>query len=231
MPDPHQTPPPSSDIAFTPAVKAAQEARGARHLYARMEARGGFRTRLTPELVQFLGEVDTAYLATASAAGQPYAQHRGGPKGFIRALDEETLGFADFSGNRQYITVGNASENPGAFLFLMDYAHGRRIKIWGELEVVEGEKDRLAELLALLLPEGYGALAERALLLKVRAWDMNCSQHIPQKLDAAPVAAALREREARIVALEGEVARLRGLLGGVGEVSPEGRGEGPFTRS
>jgi len=218
MPDLHDPPSPSSDIAFSAAVKAAQAAHGSRHLFARVEARGGFRTRVTPELVRFLGEIDTAYLATASAAGQPYAQHRGGPKGFIRALDEHTLAFADFSGNRQYITLGNLSENPRGFLFLMDYAHGRRIKIWGELEAVEADADLLAQ----VMPDGYGARAERVLKLHVRAWDMNCSQHIPQKLDAPLVAAALREREARIAALEAEVARLRAPRDGAGAGVPEG---------
>ncbi|WP_024278698.1 pyridoxamine 5'-phosphate oxidase family protein [Xanthobacter sp. 126] len=200
---------PSSDVAFTPAVKAAQQARGSRQAYARVEARGGFRTELTPDFVQFLGGIDTAFLATANAAGQPYVQHRGGPKGFIRVLDARTLGMADFSGNRQYITVGNVSENPKAFLFLMDYTHRRRIKVWGELSVVEGD----ADLVARLMPEDYGAIPERALLFKVSAWDINCPQHIPQKIDAALVAAALQEREARIAALEMEVARLRGLVG------------------
>ncbi len=201
--------PPSSDVAFTAAVKAAQQARGSRQAYARVEARGGFRTELTPDFVQFLGGIDTAFLATANAAGQPYVQHRGGPKGFIHVLDEHTLGMADFSGNRQYITIGNASENPKAFLFLMDYTHRRRIKVWGELYAVEGNTD----LVARLMPEDYGAIPERALLLKVSAWDVNCPQHIPQKIDAALVAAALQEREARIAALEMEVARLRGLIG------------------
>ncbi|GLI22533.1 hypothetical protein GGQ86_000123 [Xanthobacter flavus] len=200
---------PSSDVAFTAAVKAAQQARGSRQAYARVEARGGFRTELTPDFVQFLGGIDTAFLATANAAGQPYVQHRGGPKGFIRVLDAHTLGMADFSGNRQYITVGNASENPKAFLFLMDYTHRRRIKVWGELSVVEGD----ADLVARLMPEDYGAIPERALLFKVSAWDINCPQHIPQKIDAPLVAAALQEREARIAALEMEVARLRGLVG------------------
>lgn len=200
---------PSSDVAFTAAVKAAQQARGSRQAYARVEARGGFRTGLTPDFVQFLGGIDTAFLATANADGQPYVQHRGGPKGFIRVLDAHTLGMADFSGNRQYITVGNASENPKAFLFLMDYTHRRRIKVWGELSVVEGD----ADLVARLMPEDYGAIPERALLFKVSAWDMNCPQHIPQKIDAELVAAALQEREARIAALEIEVARLRGLVG------------------
>ncbi|MFG1204822.1 pyridoxamine 5'-phosphate oxidase family protein [Xanthobacter aminoxidans] len=200
---------PSSDVAFTAAVKTAQQARGSRQAYARVEARGGFRTELTPDFVQFLGGIDTAFLATANAAGQPYVQHRGGPKGFIRVLDAHTLGMADFSGNRQYITVGNVSENPKAFLFLMDYTHRRRIKVWGELSVVEGD----ADLVARLMPEDYGAIPERALLFHVTAWDINCPQHIPQKIDAALVAAALQEREARIAALEMEVARLRGLVG------------------
>ena len=122
---------PSSDIAFTPSVKAVQTRHGSRDAYARMEARGGFRTAIDEDLIAFLGEVDTAYLATSNAAGQPYAQHRGGPKGFIRALDDHTLAFADFAGNRQYISTGNLAENDRAFLFLMDYAHRRRIKVWG----------------------------------------------------------------------------------------------------
>lgn len=211
MPDPSDPlhPPPASDIAFTPAVKAAQAERGSRAMYARVEARGGFRTGVTPDLVAFLAEVDTAYLATANATGQPYVQHRGGPKGFIRVIDSETLGLADFSGNRQYVTLGNLSENRKAFLFLMDYAHRRRIKIWGELQAVEDDP----ALLARLMPEDYGARPERALLFRVRAWDINCPQHIPQKIDAPLVAAALRERDDRIAALEAEVAHLRTRLG------------------
>jgi predicted pyridoxine 5'-phosphate oxidase superfamily flavin-nucleotide-binding protein len=130
---------PSSDIAFTASVKSMQARRGSREAYARMEARGGFQTKITPDLVDFLTEVDTAYLATTNSAGQPYVQHRGGPKGFICALDETTLGFVDYAGNRQYITVGNLAENDQAFLFLMDYAHRRRIKIWGRARFVEAD--------------------------------------------------------------------------------------------
>lgn len=224
MPDPSDTLPPSpaSDIAFTPAVKAAQAERGSRAMYARVEARGGFRTRVTPDLATFLATVDTAYLATANAAGQPYVQHRGGPKGFIRVLDEETLGFADFSGNRQYVTVGNVSENRKAFLFLMDYAHRRRIKIWGELRVVENDPD----LVARLMPEDYSALPERALLFRVRAWDINCPQHIPQKIDAPLVAAALQERDARIAALEAQVVELRARLDARADGAGEERDDG-----
>ena len=201
-------PTPSSDIAFTPAVKAMQSRRRSRAAYAEMEARGGFRTVIDESLVQFLSEVDTAYLATASADGQPYAQHRGGPKGFIRALDETTLAFVDFAGNRQYVSIGNLSENDKAFLFLMDYAHRRRIKLWGRARVVEGDE----ALVARLMPEGYRARPEQVILFKVDAWDVNCPQHIPQKLDAADVTRALDERQARIDALEAENAALRQTL-------------------
>lgn len=200
---------PSSDIAFTPSVKAMQTRRHSRDTYARMEARGGFRTAITPDLTAFLAEVDTAYLATASAAGQPYAQHRGGPRGFIRVVDAHTIGFVDFTGNRQYVTAGNLSENDRAFLFLMDYAHRRRIKLWGRARLAGDDPG----LLATLMPAGYGARAEQVILFDVEAWDVNCPQHIPQKFDAADVAAALDERDRRIAALEAENARLRADLG------------------
>jgi predicted pyridoxine 5'-phosphate oxidase superfamily flavin-nucleotide-binding protein len=191
---------PSSDIAFTTSVKAMQSRRGSRAAYAKMEARGGFQTKLTPDLVTFLTEVDTAYLATANAAGQPYVQHRGGPKGFICALDDTTLGFADYAGNRQYITLGNLAENDQAFLFLMDYARRRRIKIWGRARVVEPDP----ELISRLMPTGYSARVEQAILFEVKAWDVNCPRHIPQKFDAAKVAAVLAKLRTRIQSLEAE---------------------------
>src|SRR5712692_1427013 len=140
-------PSPSSDVAFTPSVKAVQERRGSRSGYRKMEERGGWQTRVTPDLAAFLAERDSAYLATANAAGQPYVQHRGGPKGFIRVLDDRTLAFADYVGNRQYITAGNLAENNRAFLFLMDYAHQRRIKIWGTARVVENDPALMAKLM------------------------------------------------------------------------------------
>jgi predicted pyridoxine 5'-phosphate oxidase superfamily flavin-nucleotide-binding protein len=204
MPVP-SSPIPASDVAFTPAVKAVQERKGSRAHYRRMEDKGGWRTALSPDLLAFLAERDSAYLATANAAGQPYIQHRGGPKGFIRALDEHTLGFADFAGNRQYITSGNLAENDQAYLFLMDYAHRRRVKIWGRARVVENDP----ELLARLMPEGYKARPEQAILFTVEAWDTNCPQHIPQKIDAADVTAALDRMQTRIAELEAENARLR----------------------
>lgn len=199
-------PVPSSDVAFTASVKAVQERKGSRTAYRRMEENGGWRTAISPDLLAFLAERDSAYLATANAAGQPYIQHRGGPKGFIRALDEHTLAFADFAGNRQYITTGNLAENDQAYLFLMDYANRRRVKIWGRARVVDNDP----ELLARLMPEGYAARPEQAILFTVEAWDTNCPQHIPQKIDAADVAAALGRAQNRIAELEAENARLRG---------------------
>lgn len=197
---------PSSDIAFTPRIKAIQAERGSRANYARMEERGGFRTELTEDLVQFLTRVDTAFLATANAAGQPYAQHRGGPKGFIRILGPRTLGFADYKGNRQFITTGNLDENDRAFLFLMDYAQRRRVKIWGRARVV-ADDDALVER---LMPAGYEARPEQAILFEVEAWDINCPQHIPQKIDAGDVEQVLVQLQARIARLEEENASLRG---------------------
>ncbi len=200
---------PSSDVAFSPSVKAAQAARGSREAYARMEARGGFRTGITPELAQALTTIDTAYLATASADGQPYAQHRGGPPGFIRPLGPDLLGFADYAGNKQYISTGNLAENDRAFLFLMDYARARRIKLWGHARMTDD-----AALIEQLMPEHYAARPEQALLFTVTAWDTNCPQHIPRKVNLADAAAMLADRDARIKALEAELAALRGRSGG-----------------
>nr|WP_294523340.1 pyridoxamine 5'-phosphate oxidase family protein [uncultured Rhodopila sp.] len=198
---------PSSDIAFTPTIKAIQAARGSRDAYAKLEARGGFRTSISEDLAAFLEGVDTAYLATANAAGQPYAQHRGGPKGFIRVLGPKLIGWADYVGNRQYISTGNLAENDKAFLFLMDYAQRRRIKLWGRARISDDPA-----LIARVMPAGYRAQAERALLFEVDAWDKNCPQHIPQKIDAADVAAALAHRDLRIAELEAELATLKTSL-------------------
>jgi predicted pyridoxine 5'-phosphate oxidase superfamily flavin-nucleotide-binding protein len=200
------TPTYSSDVAFTPAVKAVQARKGSRDAYARIERNGGWRGEIDEHLTAFLAAQDSMFLATATADGQPYIQHRGGPKGFIGVLDKNTLAFADYSGNRQYITQGNLSENPKANIFLMDYAHRRRIKIWGEARVVDDDP----ALLASLMPGGYRARPEHAILFKVAAWDTNCPQHIPQKFDAADVAAALATRDARIAELEAELAALKG---------------------
>jgi predicted pyridoxine 5'-phosphate oxidase superfamily flavin-nucleotide-binding protein len=195
----------SSDVAFTPSVKALQARKGSRNAYGRMEERGAWQTRITPELAGFIAAQTSIFFATANADGQPYIQHRGGPPGFLRVLDEKTIGFADFSGNRQHITQGNLADNPKAHLFLIDYAHRKRIKIWGEARVVEGD----AELTAKLMPEGYKARPEQVILFTVSAWDANCPQHIPQRFEAADIAAALAARDKRIEVLEAEIMRLR----------------------
>ena len=199
----------SSDVAFTPAVKEIQTRKGSRHAYAQVEQNGGWRTEIDDNLTAFLADINSLYFATASADGQPYIQHRGGPKGFVKILDKNTLAFADYSGNRQYITQGNLSENPKANIFVMDYAHRRRVKIWGEARVVDDDP----ALLQSLMPQGYKARPEQVILFKISAWDTNCPQHIPQKFDAADVAAALASRDARIAELEAELAALKGQPG------------------
>jgi predicted pyridoxine 5'-phosphate oxidase superfamily flavin-nucleotide-binding protein len=195
-----------SDVAFTPAVKAVQTRKGSRDVYAHVEQNGGWRIEIDESLAAFLAGQDSMFLATANADGQPYIQHRGGPKGFIRILDNKTLAFADYRGNRQYITQGNLSENPKAYIFLMDFAHRRRVKIWGEARVVDDDP----ALLKSLMPQGYRARPEQVILFQISAWDTNCPQHIPQKFDAADVAAALASRDARIEELEAELAALKG---------------------
>jgi len=195
-----------SDVAFTPTVKALQARYGSRHAYARMEQDHGWSTELTPDVAAFVAEQTSVFLATANADGQPYIQHRGGPPGFLRVLDAHTIAFADFSGNRQYVTLGNLAENPRAHLFLIDYARRQRVKLWGHARAVDDD----AGLIASLMPSGYAARAERAIVFTVDAWDANCPKHIPRRFDAADVEAALAERDARIRALEEELARLNG---------------------
>jgi predicted pyridoxine 5'-phosphate oxidase superfamily flavin-nucleotide-binding protein len=194
----------SSDVAFSPSVKAIQARKGSRAGYAKMEEGGGWRSEIDEALAAFIGAQTSAFLATASGEGQPYIQHRGGPPGFLRVLDANTIAFADFRGNRQYITLGNLAENPKAHLFLIDYVHRRRVKLWGRARVSEDPA-----LIAKLRPEGYRAVPEQAIVFEVGAWDANCPQHIPQRFEAADVAAALEARDRRIAELEAEIARLK----------------------
>ncbi|MBI1169959.1 pyridoxamine 5'-phosphate oxidase [bacterium] len=194
----------SSDIAFTPTVKAIQSRKGSRAAYARQEASGSWQTEITPDFAAFITAQTSVFLATANADGQPYIQHRGGPAGFLHVPDPHTIAFADFAGYRQFITSGNLADNPKAYLFLIDYARRQRVKIWGSARVVED-----AALVADLMPEGYRARADQAILFTVEAWDANCPQHIPQRFDAADVERALSERDARITALQAELAGLR----------------------
>ena len=190
-----------SDIAFTPAVKAVQERKGSRHSYARMEQKHGWQTTITPDLTAFVASLDMFYLGTANAQGQPYIQHRGGPPGFLKVLDEKTLGFADFGGNRQFITLGNLSENPKAFLFLMDYSIQMRVKLWGTARVVEGD----AKLLEKLSDPTYPGQVERAILFTIEAWDINCSQHIHPRFTDRQLSPVVEQLQARVKELEAEL--------------------------
>jgi predicted pyridoxine 5'-phosphate oxidase superfamily flavin-nucleotide-binding protein len=199
----------SSDVAFTPAVKSVQERKGSRQAYRRMEEAGSWKTSITPDLKAFIEAQTSVFLASANPDGQPYIQHRGGPPGFMKVLDEETLGFVDFVGNRQYITLGNLAQNPKAHLFLIDYAHRKRVKLWGEARVIEDDR----ELTEWLMPIGYKARPSQVILFKVLAWDANCPQHIPQRMEASDVAATLAERDRRIADLEAQVAVLRNASG------------------
>lgn len=197
----------ASDVAFTPSVKAIQSRKGSRSAYARMESQEGWATVITQELAEFVSQQTSAFLATANAQGQPYIQHRGGPLGFLQVLDEHTIGFADFKGNRQYISSGNLAENPKAHLFLIDYTTRQRIKLWGTARVIEDDE----ELIARLMPANYRAKSEQAMLFSVEAWDANCPQHIPQRLEAGDVAKALQRRDQQIAELEAEIRRLKAI--------------------
>jgi predicted pyridoxine 5'-phosphate oxidase superfamily flavin-nucleotide-binding protein len=199
----------NSDIVFTPAARRAQAERGSARVYEKRVA-AGFPDRVTDELAAFIAELDTAFLATVSAAGAPYIQHRGGPKGFIKVLDDKTLGFADYAGNRQYITIGNLAENDRAYLFLLDFARQRRIKVWGRARVIEDDP----ALLARLGDPGYRARPERAILFTIEAWDVNCSQHITARFTESEVTEATAPLLERIAALEAENARLRAAADG-----------------
>jgi predicted pyridoxine 5'-phosphate oxidase superfamily flavin-nucleotide-binding protein len=195
----------SSDVAFTAAVKQVQEKKGSRRRFTEMEASGGFATKIVPALAAFIAELDMFYLGTANAVGQPYIQYRGGPRGFLKVLDDRTLAFADFAGNRQYITLGNLSENPRAFLFLMDYVRSRRVKVWGSARVVEDAP----ELLERLVEPGYRARPERAIVFAVEAWDANCSQHIHPRLRETDVNRILAGLQKRIDELQAALEEAR----------------------
>jgi hypothetical protein len=192
---------------FTPAAQKAQAERGSAKHYERRVAEG-FPDKVTPELAQFIAEQDTVFLATATPDGAPYIQHRGGPKGFIKVVDEHTLGFADYRGNRQYITLANLSENDRAFLFLLDPARKQRIKLWGRARAVEND----AALIEKLFDSGYKAKPERAILFTIEAWDVNCSQHIVTRFTEAELEQAFAAVQSRIAELEAENARLRARL-------------------
>jgi len=182
---------PTSDIAFTPSVKAIQTAKGSRDNYAKVEEGGAWDTKVTPRLEAFISELDMFYFGTANAEGQPYIQYRGGQPGFLKVIDEKTLGFADFRGNRQYITTGNLAENPKAYIFLMDYVNSRRMKVWGTAKVVEDDPD----------------LLERAVVFTIEAWDVNCPQHIHKRAVQSDIAPAIEALQAQVRELQEKLAK------------------------
>ncbi len=198
-----------SDIAFTPVVKAIQKRLGSRATYAKVERGRGWRESVTPELASFIAERDSFYLGTASSEGRPYIQYRGGPPGFLKVLDDRTLAFADYGGNRQYISVGNLSENDQAFIFLMDYPNRRRVKIWGRAEVIADDP----EVLARVHDPDYGAQPERAIRFTIDAWDVNCPQHITPRYSEEDLRSMLQQLHDRLAELEEENRRLREGVG------------------
>ena len=199
----------ASDIAFTESVKAIQSRKGSRRIYAQMEKNGSWQTEITPELASFVTAQRSFFLGTANANGQPYIQHRGGPPGFLKVIGRKTLAFADYKGNRQFITQGNLTENSKAFIFLIDYVNSTRIKLWGRAKVVDDQP----ELLAKLMPnrDEYRARAELVIIFTIEAWDINCPQHIPQRIDREDVDALLQERDQRIAELEQTVRMLKAM--------------------
>ena len=194
-----------SDIAFTPAVKAIQERNGSRKNYARMERGHGWQTSVTPDLTEFIADLDMFYLGTANGEGQPYIQYRGGAPGFLKVIDEHTLGFADFGGNQQFITLGNLSDNPKAFIFLMDYANSQRVKLWGTARMIDNDPN----LLERLRDPDYPGKVERAILFTVEAWDINCQQHIHKRFSQRQIAPVIEKLQDRVRELEAELATMR----------------------
>lgn len=198
-----------SDIAFTDAVKAQQERLGSRDMYDSQMQHRDWQSEITEDLAAFLAQRNSFYMATISETGYPYIQHRGGPKGFLKVLDTKTLGFADLSGNRQYISTGNLDGSDKVHLFLMDYGNKRRIKLWGRARIVEGDGALLDKLAAPQLR----VKAERAFLITVDAWDVNCPQYIPELYSDEIVQQVASKMTQRIAALEAENAELRQWLG------------------
>ena len=190
------------DVLFSPSVKAEQARLGSRASFEDRE----WATEITEKLAQFLDAIDTFFLATASADGRPYMQHRGGPAGFLKTIDNRTLAFADFAGNRQYITLGHLKENDRAHIFIPHFATRQRVKLWGRARVVEDD----TALMERLVDPAYKARPQRAIVFSLEAWDVNCNQHITARYSEAEMAPAVNKLLERIKELEAEVARLRG---------------------
>ena len=193
------------DVMFSASVKQQQEQRGSRGQYAAKATRG-LRTAISEDLLLFLAQRDSFYLGTVSGDGQPYIQHRGGPKGFIKVLGERRIGFADLEGNRQYITLGNLADNPRAFIFLMDYANQQRLKLWGRARVIEDDAALIAQLAE---DVSYAKTPKRAIVFDIEVWDINCRQHITPRFTEEQLRPGIEKLQARIVELEAENEKLR----------------------
>jgi predicted pyridoxine 5'-phosphate oxidase superfamily flavin-nucleotide-binding protein len=190
------------DVLFSPAVKAEQTRLGSRSMFESRE----WKTEITDDLRQFIGVIDTFFFATASADGRPYIQHRGGPPGFLKTIGTHTLAFADFAGNRQYITLGHLKENDRAHIFILHFATQQRVKLWGRARVAEND----LELMERLVDPAYKARPQRAIIFTLEAWDINCTQHIVPRYSEAEIAPGVNKLVERIKELEEEVARLKG---------------------
>ena len=192
------------DVLFSDAVKAEQARLGSRPMFEGRE----WKTEITDDLRQFLDAIDTFFFATASADGRPYIQHRGGPPGFLKTIGAHTLAFADFAGNRQYVTLGHLKENDRAHIFILHFATQQRVKLWGRARVVEGD----VELMERLVDPAYRARPQRAIVFTLEAWDVNCTQHIVPRYSEAEIAPGINKLVARIKELEEEVAQLKGSV-------------------
>ena len=197
-----------SDIAFTESIKEIQARKGSREAYAKVDTKGGWSDEISDDLTAIIETRDSFYLGTASADGQPYIQHRGGKAGFLKVIDRKTLAFADFRGNRQYISTGNLAENNKAYIFLMDYTQRRRIKIWGTPTVIDDDP----VLLKRLADEGYKGVPEQAIRFEVKAWDVNCPQHIQRRYTDAEFDGRIKSLEETVESLRAERDELRTRL-------------------
>ncbi len=195
------------DLAFTPSVQAAQEANGSRRAYARHHEESAGPDHLSDNETAFITERDSFYMATVSETGWPYLQHRGGPKGFVKVLDDRTLGFADYRGNRQYVSLGNLANDGRAALFFMDYPRQARLKLLARVRAVDLANE--PKFAAALVDADYKAKVERALLIRVEAFDWNCPQHITPRFTAEEVRPVITRQEARIAELEAEILALK----------------------
>lgn len=193
-----------SEVAFSPTVREVQTRKGSRDRYAKVDESGSWTGSLNPQMIDFISKQRSFFISSVSADGQPYIQHRGGPPGFLKALNHNTLAFADFRGNQQFITQGNLEDNSKSFIFLMDYETRQRLKLWGNARVIEDDKT----LVSSLMPDDYEAQSEQAIIFEISLWNMNCRQHIPQRYEAADVTAALETQDQRIAELEAELASL-----------------------